>query len=197
MTKKEAAFIKFVKSECKKYGVKCSLRNTMYVKLSGNIKCSGWFDEEVPELVCSMNRPDWIEILAHEFSHLTQWVEQIDLWKKCMVSMPKVDDWLSGEPVRNIAKYLADSRDLELDNEKRAVKVIKRFNLNVDIDRYIRKANAYVIFYNRMKSTRQWAKPGRSPYTNERLIAAMPNTFRMDYTKIPKRIEKIFIEENI
>lgn len=197
MTKKELAFIQFVKSECKKYGVKCSLRNTTYVKLSGNIKCSGWFDEEVPELVCSMNRTDWIEILAHEFSHLTQWVEQIDLWKKCMVSMPKVDEWLSGEPVRNIAKYLADSRDLELDNEKRAVKVIKRFNLNVDIDRYIRKANAYVFFYNRLRETRQWCTPGRSPYTNERLIAAMSNTFRMDYTKIPKRIEKIFIEENI
>ncbi len=38
MNKKTKDFIKYVKSECKKYGVKCDLRNTKYVKLSGNIK---------------------------------------------------------------------------------------------------------------------------------------------------------------
>ncbi len=81
-TKKELEFIQFVKDECKKYGVKCSLRNVNYVKLSGNIKCSGWFDETIPELVSALNRKDWIEILAHEYSHLTQWVENIELWKK-------------------------------------------------------------------------------------------------------------------
>ncbi len=41
MNKKTKDFIKYVKSECKKYGVKSDLRNTKYVKLSGNIKCSG------------------------------------------------------------------------------------------------------------------------------------------------------------
>lgn len=197
MTSREKQFIKFVKSECKKYGVKCELRNTSYLKLSGNIKCSGYFDEEEPSLVCSMNRPDWIEILAHEFAHLTQWVDQIPLWKKSMVSMVKVDDWLGGAKIHNIKKHLAVVRDLELDNEKRAVKIIKKFGLDIDIDRYIQKANAYVHFYNRMGDTRRWANTINSPYKNKRLISAMPANFRMDYTKIPKKIEKIYIEENI
>ena len=48
MNKKEKQFVSYVKSECKKYGVKCDLRKTKYVKLSGNIKCSGYFDEEAP-----------------------------------------------------------------------------------------------------------------------------------------------------
>ena len=197
MEKKTKEFIKYVKGECKKYGVKCDLRNTKYVKLSGNIKCSGYFDEDQPALVCSMNRPDALEILAHEFGHLTQWVEQIDIWKKCMVSMPLVDEWLAGKDIPNIKKHLAVTRDLELDNEKRAVKIIKKFDLDIDIDNYIRKANAYVFFYTRLLATRRWATPANSPYSNKRLIGVMPKYFRKDYSTLPKKIEKVFIEENL
>jgi hypothetical protein len=197
MNKKAKDFIKYVKSECKKHGIKCDLRRTKYVRLSGNIKCSGYFDEDEPALVCSMNRPDSLEILVHEFGHFTQWLEQIDLWKKCMVSMPLVDEWLGGKDIPNIKKHLGTSRDLELDNEKRAVKLIKKFDLDIDIERYIKKANAYVMFYNRMLATRKWATPNNSPYKNKRLIEAMPAHFRMNYKTIPKRLEKIFIEENI
>jgi hypothetical protein len=196
-TQKELEFIQFVKAECKKYGVNCSLRNVNYVKLSGNIKCGGWFDETGPELVASLKRPDWIEILAHEYSHLTQWVENTKEWQAAMIAMPKVDDWLGGKNIRNIEKYLNDSRDLELDNEKRAVKLIKKWALDVDLDRYIRKANAYVQFYNWMKETRKWATPKNSPYRNEIIIAAMPNKFNMNYEIMGEKYKKIFKEQNI
>ena len=63
MNKKEKEFVNYVKSECKKYGVKCDLRKTKYVKLSGNIKCSGYFDEDGLSLVCSMNRPMMIILI--------------------------------------------------------------------------------------------------------------------------------------
>jgi len=180
MNKKAKDFIKYVKSECKKHGIKCDLRRTKYVKLSGNIKCSGYFDEDEPALVCSMNRPDSLEILAHEFGHFTQWQEGIDIWKKCMVSMPLVDEWLEGKEVPNIKKHLAVCRELELDNEKRAVKIIKNFDLGIDIDRYIKKANAYVMFYNRLLATRKWATPKNSPYSNQRIIEKMPRYFMKD-----------------
>jgi hypothetical protein len=197
MNKKAKDFIKHVKSECKKYGIKCDLRKTKYVRLSGNIKCSGYFDEDEPALVCSMNRPDSLEILTHEFGHFTQWIENIDLWKKSMTSMPMVDEWLGGKDVPNIKKHLAVVRDLELDNEKRAVKLIKKFDLDIDIDTYIKKANAYVFFYTRLLATRKWATPQNSPYKNKRIIESMPAYFRKDYSKIPKRLETIFIEENL
>lgn len=197
MKKSDKDFIKHVKSECKKHGIKCDLRNTKYVRLSGNIKCSGYFDEDEPALVCSMNRPDALEILVHEFGHFTQWIEQIDIWKKCMISMPLVDEWLSGKEIPDIKKHLAATRELELDNEKRAVKLIKKFNLNIDIDHYIRKANAYVFFYNRLLATRKWPTPNNSPYTNQRIIEKMPRYFKTDYSVTPKRIEKVFIQENL
>ena len=197
MNKKAKDFIKYVKSECKKHGIKCDLRKTKYVKLSGNIKCSGYFDEDEPALVCSMNRPDSLEILAHEFGHFTQWRENIEIWKKTMVSMPLVDEWLEGKEVPNIKKHLATCRNLELDNEKRAVKIIKKFDLDIDIDRYIKKANAYVLFYNRLLATRKWATPKNSPYSNQRIIEKMPRYFMKDYSTLSKRIEKVFEQEGL
>lgn len=197
MNKKAREFIKYVKEECKKYGIKCDLRRTKYVRLPGKMACSGYFDEGEMELVCSMNRPDSLEILAHEFAHVTQWKDQIDLWKKADVSIPKVDEWLMGEDVPDIKKHLAVSRDLELDNEKRAVKIIKKFSLDIDIDQYIKKANCYIHFYNRMLATRKWCAPYNSPYSNKRLIKQMPAHFRMNYNKLPKRIEQVYIEEQI
>lgn len=196
-TKKELAFIEYVKGECKKYGVKCKLRPTKYVKMDGNVKCSGWFDEEVPELVVAMNRPDWIEILAHEYGHLTQWRENAPIWKEAVKSLPKVWGWLDGTNVRNIEKHIGVSRDLELDNEKRAVKIIKKFELKVDLEHYVKKANAYVQFYNWMLKTRKWSKPNNSPYKNKNLVDAMSSKFNMKYDTLTPKLEKIFRTENI
>jgi len=197
MTQKELNFIEFVKNQCFEYGVKCRLKNVTYVKLSGNIKCSGYFDSEVPELVVAMNRKDWIEILVHEYCHLTQWVEQIPLWNKSATSLGKIDIWLSGGEVKSINRHLGVARDLELDNEKRSVALIKEWGLKVDVEHYIQKANAYVQFYNYMGITRRWSKPGNSPYSNENLINEMPDKFNMNYKKMSKKVEKVFKQENI
>jgi hypothetical protein len=111
--------------------------------------------------------------------------------------MPQLDEWLTGEEVEDIDQHISNCRDLELDNEKRTVEVIKKFNLDVDIDHYIKKANAYVQFYNYMKYSRRWCTPERSPYTNEKIISSMPNEFNMDYTAIPENIKQLFIQEKI
>lgn len=188
-------FIAFVKAECRKEGVKCDLRNTKYVKVTNSIKASGYFDESVPTLVCSMGRKDSIEILVHEYCHLTQWREQIPLWKDCVKSCVKLDEWLSGKNVVDIEKHIANCRDLELDNEKRSVALIKEFELPIDVEAYTRKANSYVHFYNYMLISRRWCTTKNSPYTNKKLIENMSPKFNMNYKKLSKKIEKIFIEE--
>jgi hypothetical protein len=191
-------FIKHVKLECKKHNVKCILKNTKTVKLTDdNDRCSGYFDEE--NLVVAMKRPDAIQILVHEYCHLTQWVEQCDLWVASVKneSHDKLYRWLAGEEVKGIEKAINICRDLELDNEKRAVKVIKRFNLPVDIDIYIKKANAYVQYYNYILLSRKWCNPKNTPYKNERLVEAMSTKFNMDYSKLTNKLLKIFEEEKI
>lgn len=197
MTRKEKKFIEYVKSECKKYGIKCDLRKTSYVVLPGNIKCSGYFYESGNLLVCATNKKEWIDVLAHEFCHVTQWIDQIPLWIKAQKSIPLVDDWLTGEKVRNIKKHLEVCRDLELDNEKRTVKLMKEFDLDIDIEDYIKKANAYIFFYTRLLATRKWPTPTNSPHSNDKIIKTMPRYFKTDYSYIPKKIETVFIQENL
>lgn len=188
-------FTAFVKAECRKEGVKCDLRNTQYVKISDSIKASGYFDGTVPTLVCSMGRGDSIEILVHEYSHLTQWREKIPLWVQSEKSMDLIDEWLSGKEVKNIEEHIKISRDLELDNEKRSVKIIKQFNLPINVENYIKKANSYIHFYNYMMISRRWCTPTTSPYTNKRLLEVMSPKFNMNYKKLSKKLEKIFTEE--
>lgn len=190
-------FIKHVRKECKKYGVNCVLKNTKTVRLDGDSRCSGYFDEE--NLVVAMKRPDAIQILVHEYCHLTQWVEQCDIWKLSVKnkSHDKLYRWLAGENVKDIETSISICRDLELDNEKRSVKMIKKFNLDIDIELYIKKANSYIQFYNYLLISRKWCKPNNTPYKNERLLESMPNKFNMNYNKLSKKLLKIFTEENI
>lgn len=193
----EKEFIKFVKQECKKYGIKCELKNTKTINFGENSRCSGYFDGG--SLVVAMKRPDAMQILVHEYGHLTQWAEQCDLWVQCEKSKShdKLWKWLNGKRVRSIQNAVELCRDLELDNEKRSVKLIKKFNLNIDTDLYIKKANAYVQFYNYLAVSRKWCKPSNSPYKNKRLLKLMPDKFNMNYKKLSKKVLKVFIEENI
>jgi hypothetical protein len=53
------------------------------------------------------------------------------------------------------------------------------------------------MFYNWLKQTRKWSNPNNTPYGNKRIVAAMPTNFKLDYSKLPKRFEKLYREENI
>lgn len=194
-------FIDHVKSECKKYGIKCSLRPVKYLKLSGNIKCSGYFDEENRVLACATNKKDWLSILVHEYGHMTQWIDNCKTWKKMEDTSAtyKVDKWLGGGKVKHVNYHIDIVKNLELDNEKRSVKLIKDYGLEkyIDIKDYIKKANAYVQFYNYIKITRKWSSPKNSPYSNEELVAEMPDRFSMKYKSMSKRVYKAFLKANI
>ena len=194
-TDKEERFIKWVKQQCRKYGVKVKLKNVSYLRLSGNIRCSGYFDDaetDTPTLVVAMNRPDWIEILAHEYCHLTQWLEKQSIWFQAGDSLPYIDEWLTGTEVPDIEHHLGVARDLELDNEKRAVQLIKQWGLPINTKIYTQKANAYVQYYNYLYYTRRWHHPNNSPSKNPKVYKQMPSTFSMDYKKLSDKYKKVF-----
>jgi len=197
LTQNDQKFIEHIKIHCKELGIKCDIRDVSYVNYGKGFKCGGWFDSEGRELVVAMNSPDGFSTLVHEYGHLTQWVDDIPLWKTSSESLMKMNDWLSGVEVENIDEHLSICRDLELENEKRSVKLIKKWGLSIDVEDYTRKANAYVMFYNWMKQTRRWSKPKNSPYRNERVLSVMSSKFNMNYKKMSKKIFKIFSEENI
>lgn len=193
----EKQFVQFVADECNHYGVKFRRGSGRYVLNDGQ-KCSGYFDDNVRELACAMGRPDWLSILAHEYSHLTQWRDRCKPWTDA-IDAGSYDAWtrhMKGERV-DMDRHFCLMRDLELDNERRTARLIKRLNLPIDLDTYVRKANAYVMLYNWMRETGRWPGPKNSPYNNERIISAMPTRFSLDYSKMPERLAKLYREEGV
>lgn len=199
LTTNDLEFIKFVKRECRRTKIKCIFKNTKSVKLSeeNNTRCSGYFDSENRELVVAMKHPQALAIIVHEYCHLTQWEEQIPLWKKADIALIKIDDWLNGKRIHNIRQHLSIARNLELDNEKRSVQTIRKWKLSIDLDLYIKRANAYIHFYNYLYYSRSWSKPSNTPYTNKRIVRLMSSRFNMKYDDLSPKIHKIFTDENI
>lgn len=192
-------FIQYVKDECKNVGVKVILGKGKNIKWSATEKCSGYFDSEGKKLACATGWDDWIETLVHEFAHFTQWQENTAIWRICneLNSTTLVDDWLEGTEVNDIKKHIGIVRDMELDNEKRTVELIRKFQLDIDIELYIKRANAYIYFHNWMKETRRWMKPPNTPYRSQKLTDAMPNHFNNNYNVLPAKLRAIYKSENI
>ena len=82
-------------------------------------------------------------------------------------------------------KYIRELRNCELDCEKRAVKLMKEYNLPIDIKKYIKQANAYVYFYNTMIDTRKWYK--KSPCIVKEILDIMPTKFERSYKSLPNK----------
>jgi len=198
LTKNVRAFINHVKGHCKEVGIKYQIRPVKYLVLSGNIRCSGYFCEETMRLVVAGKSKDWLGILTHEYAHLTQWQDKsTNIWKTGSTGVTHLDDWLGGKKIRSIKKAIQQSRDLELDNEKRTVKLIKKWKLPIDLNDYIKKANAYIQFYNWMRYSKRWSSPGKAPYGNKTIYEAMPPNFRMNYKKMSDKYLKLYKEQNI
>jgi len=198
-------FLEYVREETQRNGVVLREEKSSSIKMSESIECSGYFDSEgdevlgntQPTLAFSREREDWLEILAHEFCHMTQWLDNIPEWGQTDESIKMIDKWLEGEEVDDIDHHINVSRNLELDNEKRTLRLLERFELPVNLDLYVRKSNAYVLFYNWMKETRRWSKPENSPYKNSRVIDAMSSKFDMNYEGLDSHIREIYKKENI
>lgn len=191
-------FIQHVKEHCKEVGIKCDIRPVNYLVLSGNIRCSGYFCEETMKLVVAGKSKDWLGILVHEYAHLTQWQDtRTNIWKRGSTGVTNLDDWLGGKKIRSVKKAIEWSRDLELDNEKRSVKLIKKWKLPIELNDYIKKANAYIQFYNWMRYSKRWSRPGNAPYSNKAIYEAMPANFRMNYKKMSDKYLKLYKEQNI
>lgn len=177
------------------FGVAVILSPNDHVMAADNIRCSGYFDGDVPQpvLACSTGGPPdkWVGTLLHEYSHLTQWAEQCPLW--AAAAGDEWGDWIAGKRVRNIKAQLIASRELEADCERRTIRLIRELGAPVDLERYARCANAYVHFYNTIAETRKWYAKGREPYNNTEVLALCNPTLDTDFSKTPPKLAKALL----
>lgn len=188
-------FFSHVRQECKKNNVEFELSEHPFLVLSDQIKCGGYFDSDIPKLACAVGNKSFKELLIHEYCHMTQWLEKFPLWDESIESINLIDEWIGKKQVGNIKKHIKLAKELELDNEKRVVQTIIKWNLDIDIKKYTKKANAYVLFYLYLQESRKWSIPGNAPYENQRILDLMSEEFDMDYEVLDPKIRKVFQEE--
>ncbi len=196
-------FIRDLQKRCKKYKITFLMSGLDYVKW-GDGKSNGFFNPSTMEMAISIGKPveKWINTLVHESCHFDQWVQNCKVWRDMMDQKPDActqlfEYWLEGE--KKISKEQAMDmacimRDLELDNERRTIEKIKKYNLPIDIKEYAKGAGTYIMFYNYIGKHKKWYKIGKEPYNNKKLRRLMPTNLRGKYDKLTLKLEKLFKE---
>lgn len=133
------------------------------------MEVAGLFDDTVPSLSCAVggDPSNWLGILLHEYCHVTQWVEQCDVWREYDKEPWGIDDWLEGKRVPNLARLVDVTQRMEADCERRTVRLIKELDAPVNLGDYCQQANAYLHFYNVVKTERKWYAKGKGPYRSK------------------------------
>lgn len=171
------------------FGVSVLLAPAAYVEVDG-VKCGGFFCGEELKLAVGVDRDEeqWLGILLHEYSHLTQWAEDSAIWREDERVSGGTDDWLSGKPVRNAKHKIEVRRELEADCERRTIRLVKELQAPIDLEHYARAANSYIHFYNVMRDTRKWYRDGMGPYTRPDILAMCRPTLDRDFSKTPPKL---------
>lgn len=189
-------------SDCNKYKVAFILSNKKRVKLPhepDEAASHGFFcDKERVLAVAGGNAFDrWICTLLHEYNHMLQWSAGEFFSQSSNDMDEKFWSWLNGDlelSQDELNRVVENQRSCEIDCEKRTYLMIKdnpEFGLNVDA--YIRKANAYLYFYSMVKLRRMWYK--KAPYEVSKIISMMPVDFVDDYNKLPRGFKKL-VDDN-
>ena len=172
-------FIKYVRQVCKKHSIELYFgrgSRIIYPMLCDSkakhskIMGKGCFIEDeatgYAKLLVATKRPrwQWLGTLSHELCHVMQWLEcepayyGVDKMKGATAAL-YVDEWLVFDKEfdkRTIKRAVQLTLDCELDNEKRTVRMIKKFKLPINIKRYIQAANSYLFFHQVMFENRVW-----------------------------------------
>jgi len=190
-------FLDYVDSTLKKY--RFTLVLSMDDLTVGKNTVGGTFDEIDKKLEISIKDEGWLEVLVHEFNHFLQYIQQEPIFLKLSESGSNMSEdlwsWLDHEielPKKRISEIIQSIIDMELDCERRSVKMIKEFSLPIDIKEYVFVAYTYLNFYNYVKKHRTWFKQSVGLSDIKELRSMKNIHLRGKFKRLPKGFEEIF-----
>jgi hypothetical protein len=175
--------------------VNIKLVNSSNVEFSDGNSCSGYFsggdDKEDLEFSVATDSNQYKLIYIHEYCHFLQWKNKKSLWYSLDPKEEEIFwDWLVNPKKRVSKKRIVDIskriRELEADCERMAVKTIKRWDIDIDVEDYKKKANSYIYFYSILPEVRSWFKNDSPPYIIDEIMDIMPNRFVKNYDDVPE-----------
>ena len=186
-------FIEHTAKRCKQHGVKVRMPNSNTVKYCDDKECAGYFSSEDKMLVVAsgVSTSEFYGLLAHESSHLDQWIENRYLWDKCSYGYSLFFEWLDGKIVKReqLEEAVQDIIRLELDCEIRTLKKIDKYKLPVNRTTYIQKVNTYLYGYLFFLEIRKWIP---KIYSKKSLYGKAATRLKKEYSKIPNRLYAAF-----
>lgn len=156
-------FVRMIKDHLKKYNGKIVFKNPIL----NRAEIDGEFSEFSMTIMCSIDSSSnyWIGVLAHEYSHFLQCVNESKYWINFQNKVSEIDNLnyifnnkknikISKRERKKIIHHIIN---VELDCDKRAIKLINKWKLNVNKNEYRTKAN--IILYKYL----YWAEYGIWP----------------------------------
>ena len=145
----------------------------------------------------------WLPVLVHESCHLDQDLEGSTVWRDLIVApwqkdahelifeaIQKPEEFDDGD----LSDFIRRVQAVERDCEERAVAKIDLWNLPIDEEEYIRRANSYLWYFAMLPELRMWYPTGREPYNNPDVWKNCPNHFAGDYSVVPRPLEEAYIQ---
>ena len=184
------------------HGVRVNFQDSDTILYQGTKVGGGYFtDYGTPTIACAIHGDikNWGTTLAHEASHMDQWIEKSPYWTDNYIdgkeSIDWLEEWCNGKEFTNeqVDDFIDRAIGVELDCEKRTIEKLKKYNIPVNIEEEIQKANSYIIYYRFLKETRRWYDRS-TPYLTMAVWSEMPKTFNIDYTKVPQRIKNLYYQ---
>jgi hypothetical protein len=132
----------------------------------GDKDCSSFStnaEHKKPEFRLIYNNADpeeYFETIVHEYCHFLQWKYRVKLYEESYKALCKFNKWLKKDSKTLDIKHVRVIQAMEMECDKRAVKLIKKLDLPIDIPRYIQKSNSYILTYNYVYETRDFGLCG-------------------------------------
>jgi hypothetical protein len=183
-------FVRYVKNHLAEHGMKLVIGRGKSVN-SGKSRCEGYFNEEERVIRVAGNNQYFLQTLVHEYSHFLQYINKVSVYQKAQNSCNIVDRWFKGKDYNK--KTVKDAffwvRAMERDCEKRAVKLIDKFNLKIDKKLYVKRAHCYIYSHFLMEKTRKYGTYKKSPYFSKYVLKIMPSNMGvLSHRSIPPKI---------
>lgn len=161
------------------------------VKLPGGY--GGSFGDDPLEFTVAMGGSfrGSMSVYVHEYGHYLQWLDDTSIWHDEDHVTPFFN-WLEGEQDTITKKQVYGAQMLELDCEKKAVELIKDFDLPINLDWYIKCANAYLFSYNSIYKRRKWTAK-KSCHRVKKIYDMMPTHFlpKHEYKTLPPKFDEL------
>jgi hypothetical protein len=193
MAQSNRQFVKFVRQHLAEYGMKLIIGRGKHVNVDG-FRCSGYFDESGKAIAVAGKANEFMQVLVHEYCHFLQYINSAKIYTKSYEASTIVDAWLKGKnyPLKKVKRAFFIVRAMERDCERRAMKIIKDFNLAINSKMYAKRAHVYIYSHFLMEKTRKFHSYKRNPYYSKYVLKIMPSNMAvLSHKTIPPKVYSV------